>query len=34
MSTDDSAIVIRVSRGTLVGTYLSWYIGCFQTGDS
>jgi len=34
MSTDGSAIAIRVTRGTLAGTYLSWYIGCFQTGDS
>ena len=22
------------ARGALVGTYLSWYIGCFQSGDS
>jgi hypothetical protein len=22
------------ARGTLVGTYLSWYIACFQSGNS
>jgi hypothetical protein len=34
MSTDGSARDMRCARGTLVGTYLSWYIACFQTGDS
>lgn len=34
MSTDDSMHATQPARGTLVGTYLSWYIGCFQSGDS
>ena len=31
MSTDNTSL--RQPQ-TLVGAYLSWYIGCFQTGDS
>lgn len=34
MSTDGSPRIMRPARGTLVGTYLSWYIACFQSGDS
>ncbi|WIG61046.1 MAG: hypothetical protein OJF49_003794 [Ktedonobacterales bacterium] len=34
MSTDGSATTLHFARGTLVGTYLSWYIACFQSGDS
>jgi hypothetical protein len=32
MSTDSSNSLRQPQ--TLVGAYLSWYIGCFQTGDS
>jgi hypothetical protein len=34
MSTDGSIRRAQHACGTLVGTYLSWYIGCFQSGDS
>lgn len=34
MSTDGSPREMKGLRGTLVGTYLSWYIACFQSGDS
>jgi hypothetical protein len=34
MSTDGSPCAMIEARGTLVGTYLSWYIACFQSGDS
>lgn len=34
MSTDCHVRQTRCARGTLVGTYLSWYIGCFQSGNS
>lgn len=32
MSTDGSSRL--VARGALFGTYLSWYIACFQSGNS
>jgi hypothetical protein len=34
MYTDGSPRYNHNARGTLVGTYLSWYIGCFQSGNS
>jgi hypothetical protein len=34
MSTDDSLHATQPARGTLVGTYLSWYIGCLLNGAS
>jgi hypothetical protein len=34
MSTDGTLRSENSGRGTLVGTYLSWYIACFQSGDS
>lgn len=34
MSTEGSLRADKHARGTLVGTYLSWYIACFQSGDS
>ena len=34
MSTDGSMHTEQPARGMLVGTYLSWYIGCFQSGSS
>jgi|GEM_PF-832374 len=34
MSTDSSSRAIHYARGNLVGTYLSWYIACFQSGNS
>jgi len=36
MSTDSSGSMHaeQPARGMLVGTYLSWYIGCFQSGNS
>jgi len=34
MSTQHSPHAETVARGAPAGTYLSWYIGCFQSGDS
>ncbi len=34
MSTDGSMRTALHERGALAGTYLSWYIACFQSGDS
>jgi hypothetical protein len=25
---------LELARGALAGTYLSWYIACFQSGNS
>jgi hypothetical protein len=34
MSTDGSMHAKQPARGILVGAYLSWYIGRFQSGNS
>jgi hypothetical protein len=34
MSTDTTPYAALRERGVLAGSYLSWYIGCFQSGDS
>ncbi len=34
MSTHTRPRSETVARGALAGTYLSWYIGCFQSGNS
>ncbi len=34
MSTEAIRRVQQHAQGTLVGTYLSWYIACFQSGNS
>jgi len=34
MSTVFSPRMPSPARGALVGTYLSWYIACFQSGNS
>ncbi len=34
MSTDGSTLTTRKLPNTLTGSYLSWYIACFHTGNS
>ncbi len=34
MSTDGSTLTTRKLPSTLIGSYLSWYIACFHTGNS
>jgi hypothetical protein len=34
MSTDGSTHGIFTTHGHMVMTYLSWYIACFQSGNS
>jgi hypothetical protein len=34
MSTDGIPRAEVAERGALAGSYLRWYIACFQTGDS
>jgi hypothetical protein len=34
MSSDYCPRMPEPARGALVGTYLSWYIACFQSGNS
>ncbi len=34
MCTDGSAIATRKTCNDLMGSYLSWYIACFHTGNS
>jgi len=34
MSTDGSTLTTRKLHNTLTGSYLSWYIACFHTGNS
>jgi len=34
MSTGKMPCDIILARGALFGTYLSWYIACFQSGNS
>jgi hypothetical protein len=34
MRADGSMRAALRERGVLAGSYLSWYIACFQSGDS
>lgn len=34
MSTDGCGLAIRKPHNNLLGSYLSWYIACFHTGNS